>query len=155
MQEQEHQFDITSFLSMSTKTIETYTGLPKKMIELASERQYNIPFLINDSSQEKDIIQFIGRHHLYITQSGRFYHLIGENDTGKAVTMLTSLYFQRYSTVDRIGIGDSENDFSMLKEVNRPYLVKKLIKHMLPPIFLIQKGLVLWNGKKLLKKNIR
>lgn len=125
MQELEHQFDIASFLSMSTKTIETYTGLPKKMAELASEREYDIPFLINDSSQEKDIIQFIERHHLHITQDGRFYHLIGENDIGKAVTMLASLYLQQYSTVDSINIGDSENDFSMLKKVNRPYLVKK------------------------------
>ncbi|MFO8077891.1 MAG: HAD-IIB family hydrolase, partial [Thermoplasmatota archaeon] len=125
MQELEDQFDVISFLTMPTKTIEKYTGLSKKMAQLASEREYDIPFLINDPTQIDDIIQYIHQHHLHITKGGRFYHLIGENDKGKAVNMLTRLYHQHYSTVESIGIGDSENDFSMLKQVNKPYLVKK------------------------------
>lgn len=125
MQKLEDQFDINSFLSMSTKTIQKYTDLPKKMAELASEREYDIPFLINDPSQKDDIIKHVQQHHLHITEGGRFYHLIGENDKGKAVNMLTHLYLQQYSTVESIGIGDSENDFSMLTQVKKPYLVKR------------------------------
>lgn len=125
MRELENQFDLISFLTMSTKTIEKYTDLSQKMAQLASEREYDIPFLINDPKQIDDIIYHIHQHHLHITKGGRFYHLIGENDKGKAVNRLTSLYHQHYSTLESIGIGDSENDFSMLKQVNKPYLVKK------------------------------
>jgi mannosyl-3-phosphoglycerate phosphatase len=50
---------------------------------------------------------------------------MGDNDKGKAVQILTHLFKKEYDTVETIGIGDSKNDFSMLKEVNNGYLVKR------------------------------
>ncbi|MDT8273551.1 MAG: helix-hairpin-helix domain-containing protein, partial [Desulfomonilia bacterium] len=48
---------------------------------------------------------------------GRFYHLHGKNDKAEAVRKLISWYKKRSPRLFTIGLGDSPNDFSMLKEV--------------------------------------
>ena len=62
-----------------------------------------------------------------VTKGGRFYHLMGRNQSkGTAVRALleraealTGLTFRT------IGLGDSENDFSMLASVDIPVLIPR------------------------------
>jgi mannosyl-3-phosphoglycerate phosphatase len=118
-------FDISSFLTMTVDEIMKVTGLPKDQAKLASQREFDIPFIINDETQLKEISKMIHNHHLCITKGGRFYHLTGNNDKGKAISLTTQLYKKQYGSIITIGIGDSENDFSMLNNVDKAYLVKK------------------------------
>ncbi len=125
MKNLEQKFNIESFISMNIKTIMKYTELPLNQAKLASKREFDIPFVMHDETQKNEIIEYIKNQNLHLTKGGRFYHLIGDNDKGKAVNALIDLFKKKYDSVESIGIGDSENDFSMLNQVDHAYLVKK------------------------------
>lgn len=121
----ERNFNITSFLSMDTKKIMELTDLPYDQACLASQREFDIPFVLNKETDLTQIRKEVERQNLYITKGGRFYHLIGDNDKGKAVKIITNFFQKQYDAIQTIGIGDSENDFPMLNVVHKPYLVKR------------------------------
>ncbi len=118
-------FDITSFLEISDKEICKTTGLSSEQISLAKKREFVLPFTIKNKNNEKKILRRIKEEGLNVTIGGRFYHLMGGNSKGQAVCFLTNLYKKEYSDVYTIGIGDSENDFSMLRCVDKGFLVQK------------------------------
>ncbi|MBS3777916.1 MAG: HAD-IIB family hydrolase [Candidatus Thermoplasmatota archaeon] len=121
----EKEFDVTSFLSMSVSELTDLADLSKKDAQRALNREFDIPFIMHNQDQKNDIIKVIKNNKLNIVEGGRFFHLVGENDKGKAVSVLTSLFHQVFDTVETIGIGDSANDFSMLQAVDKPFLVMK------------------------------
>ncbi|MDI6698646.1 MAG: HAD-IIB family hydrolase [Candidatus Saccharicenans sp.] len=65
------------------------------------------------------------RYGLRITAGGRFYHLTGDNDKGRAVRRLKKLYRLQQGKIIAIGLGDSANDWPMLKVVDLPVLVAR------------------------------
>lgn len=71
------------------------------------------------------IEQMARRYGLRITSGGRFYHLIGDNDKGRAVHLLKKLYRLKYGKIITLGLGDSANDWPMLKVVELPVLVAR------------------------------
>ena len=119
------EYDIQSFFDMSTEEIALDTGLPKPQAALAKKREYGLPFKINNKGQEQEIKKFIEKQGYRITEGGRYYHLLGNNDKGKAVIILSRLYQRQYGALHSIGIGDSANDFDMLNVVDSAYLVMK------------------------------
>jgi len=121
----ESSFEVTSFLHMSVSQLMDTANLSKKHAELALKREFDIPFIIHNENQIDDIKKVIKENNLSVTKGGRFYHLVGDNDKGKAVRKLTELYKNEYDSIESIGIGDSTNDFPMLHEVDHPYLVMK------------------------------
>lgn len=121
----EKRFDITSFLQMNTEDLMKEADLSKNQAELALQREFDIPFIIHNNDQKNDIIKVIKNNGLNVTKGGRFYHLMGDNDKGKAVQLLTSLFDREFTTVETIGIGDSDNDFPMLNQVRKPFIVRK------------------------------
>ncbi|MCR4396764.1 MAG: HAD-IIB family hydrolase [Candidatus Saccharicenans sp.] len=62
---------------------------------------------------------------LRITAGGRFFHLTGHNDKGRAVRILKKLYRLGPGMMITIGLGDSENDWPMLRVVDLPVLVAR------------------------------
>lgn len=62
---------------------------------------------------------------LKITAGGRFFHLTGTNDKGRAVRVLKKLYRLNLGKIITIGLGDSENDWPMLRAVDLPVLVAR------------------------------
>ncbi|MCR4409496.1 MAG: HAD-IIB family hydrolase [Candidatus Saccharicenans sp.] len=62
---------------------------------------------------------------LRITVGGRFFHLTGHNDKGRAVRILKKLYRLGPGKIVTIGLGDSENDWPMLRAVDLPVLVAR------------------------------
>lgn len=62
---------------------------------------------------------------LKITAGGRFFHLTGNNDKGRAVRVLKKLYRLNLGKMITIGLGDSENDWPMLRVVDLPVLVAR------------------------------
>jgi mannosyl-3-phosphoglycerate phosphatase len=119
------KFEIQSFLDMSVEEIARDADLDLKQAKLAKKREYVIPFKILNKDQEKQIIEYIKNQNLKVTKGGRYYHLMGENNKGEAVKILSQLYKLRFGDIYTVGIGDSENDFAMLDVVDSPYLVMK------------------------------
>jgi len=93
--------------------------------KLAKKREYDEPFRLEDEAFKEKIQEIARRSNLNITQGGRFYHLTGQNDKGKAVLMLKNMYREKSEKLKTIAVGDSFNDLPMLKVVDFPILVKK------------------------------
>ena len=119
------KYAIESFLDMDAQEIENDAHIPFKQAVLAQKREYDIPFKILDMKEKGKIIGGINKKGLQVITGGRYYHLMGNTNKGKAVTILSELLKRKYGEMVTIGIGDSENDFSMLDTVDRPYLLRR------------------------------
>jgi mannosyl-3-phosphoglycerate phosphatase len=142
---------IEGISEMSIQEIMDFTSLTKREAALAKKRGYSEPFLIypHTYSQRspmpiqdrstcagigvgvKDEGRWINRVKREILKKGfkfsyggRFFHIMKDNDKGKAVKILKKLYAQKYGDIKTIGIGNSLNDLPMLKAVDIPVLVK-------------------------------
>lgn len=119
------EFDIRSFSDMAAGEIADDANLSLSQAKLAMKREYDLPFKILNDEQERDIIDELKKRGLKITKGGRYYHLMGDNDKGEAVKILSELMERKFGEIYTIGIGDSENDFPMLEVVDSPYIVMK------------------------------
>ena len=92
---------------------------------MAKERDFDEPFIFEGSNAEiKKLRHAIEQKGFNVTQ-GRFFHILGNSDKGKAVSILIDLYKKQYDEVVSIAIGDSPNDIPMLEKVDYPVIVKK------------------------------
>lgn len=116
---------VKGFGDLSAEEVAHLSGLSLPQARLAKIREYDEPFLLEERSAEKAIEEIAHRSNLHLTRGGRFYHLLGENDKGKAVSILKNLYKQKHALIKTAGLGDSQNDYPMLKVVDYPVLVAK------------------------------
>ena len=124
---------LISFDELSAKEISRDSGLTLKMAKLAKKREYDIPIKIiaRDEKYKKKLITEIRseakKAGLSFIEGTKYSHITGKNDKGKAVKFLLRLYKKKYKNekLKSIAIGDSENDFDMLKAVDKGFLVKK------------------------------
>jgi len=116
---------LRGFGDLTTQEVADLCGFSLSQAILAKKREYDEPFILEDGSAE-DVLQEIASHSsLQINRGGRFYHLIGNNDKGKAVLLLKELYKRKSEYLKTIALGDSLNDLPMLKVVDYPILVQK------------------------------
>lgn len=119
-------FNARGFGDMTVQEVSLVTGLPEEEAEKAKERDFDEPFLFNGTNHEVHmLVTAISELGLGCTR-GRFFHLMGANDKGKAVSLLTELYRKRFGKITTIAIGDSPNDLPMLQYVDFPVIVKKI-----------------------------
>jgi mannosyl-3-phosphoglycerate phosphatase len=122
-------FDITGFGDMDDAGISEDTGLDIGSSRLAKMREYDEAFRLGEGQDTEQaaekLIGLIRSHDLNYTRGGRYWHIIGDNDKGKAVTILTGIYRRQFGDVTTIGLGDSLNDLPMLQAVDMPVLVQK------------------------------
>lgn len=119
----ETNVSLTGFHELSTEEVARLTGLPLQEAQWARIREYDEPFLIHKESDQLVVEEWVRREGLHITRGGRFSHLTGNNDKGKAVRTLLHL-FRREGDWCSVAIGDGPNDLSMLEAVNVPILVQ-------------------------------
>jgi mannosyl-3-phosphoglycerate phosphatase len=116
---------VQGFGDLEVKEVARLCGLSVEEARLAKKRDYDEPFLLHDAALEPEIVRQAKANGIQVTKGGRFYHLIGGNDKGRAVTTLTDLYRRERGEIITIGIGDSLNDLAMLAAVDYPVLVQK------------------------------
>lgn len=116
---------IINFKDMSLKELSKDTNLPLTRAKLAKNRSYDEPFKILNKKDESKVIKIIKQNRLRYTKGGRYYHITGNNDKGKAVKILKKLFKKRFKEIRTYAFGDSANDFDMLDVVDEPYLVQK------------------------------
>jgi mannosyl-3-phosphoglycerate phosphatase len=117
---------IQGFSDMTPEEISLLTGLDPENSRLATVREYDEPFIIQEQDDKDiDVLHNAAKQRgLQISQGGRFYHIHGKADKGEAVKKVISWYEESYPQVYSIALGDSPNDFSMLKQVDHPILIR-------------------------------
>jgi mannosyl-3-phosphoglycerate phosphatase family protein len=117
---------VRGFGDMTAQEIAALTGLTLEESYLAKEREFDEPFMFEekDPAKEKEFLQAIEAAGFFWTR-GRFHHMTGDNDKGRAVSILKEQYEARLGRVTTIGLGDSLNDLPLLRVVDQPVLVRK------------------------------
>ena len=115
---------IIGFGDMTLGELARDAGLTLKLAKLAKKREHDEPFRIVEGNKTS-ILNAIRNEGLHCTEGGRYFHLTGNTDKGKAVAILNNLYCQMFRKADSFGIGDGPNDLPMLKVVNKPFFIKK------------------------------
>lgn len=116
--------EIRGFGDMAPDEIAGLTGLSLEQAHLAKRREYDEPFVI-ESGDEAEVTAGIRQKGYQVTR-GRFLHITGRSDKGRAVTLLKGLYRKKYDDIRTLALGDGQNDVPMLEKVDIPILVKKL-----------------------------
>ena len=119
------QIEMRGFFDMSIEEISEYTGLDSEHAAYAKERDYTEPFILQDEDQLPALQEMARKDGLDVVQGGRFYHLITRGQDKAAAVKKVVQYYQKAKscTYKTVGLGDSENDLSMLQSVDTPVLI--------------------------------
>jgi mannosyl-3-phosphoglycerate phosphatase len=118
-------FKIKGFGDMTVEEVARITNLSIDEAEMAKERDFDEPFIFEgDEADTQKLLYAIEAKGFSYTQ-GRFFHILGNCDKGKAVSILTALYKKKLGEIVTIAIGDRANDTPMLERVNYPIIVQK------------------------------
>jgi len=116
-----------SFLyKMNIKELKESTGLSNSILMNSKKRDFSLPFLWNGTKELFEKFNFIVNSHNYkILKGGRFYHLIGNVDKGKALKLILKIYKNTFKKKFlSISLGDSPNDIAMLENTDYSGIVK-------------------------------
>jgi len=120
---QELNAKVKGFADMTAREIAALSGLTEEEATLAKRRNFGEPFVFEGETDER-FLRAIEERGLHWTQ-GRFFHIMGDNDKGKAVRILKEFYLKEYGEIVTVALGDGFNDLPMLKEVDYPVLIPK------------------------------
>ena len=117
---------VVGFSDMTVGDVAEECGLPVLEAQLAKLREYDEPFrfLDPDPSARSRFLKALHRRGLRALSGGRFEHVTGDTDKGRAVALLRTLFPDRLGNVVMAGLGDGLNDVSMLREVDIPVIVR-------------------------------
>jgi mannosyl-3-phosphoglycerate phosphatase len=113
---------IKGYHNLTDQNLERLTGLSGEDLKRSRNRLFSLP-LLSDVEAERIILPEINTYGLKILHGGRFMHLLGETDKGKAVQIIRARL--PGSSWISIGLGDSLNDLELLKAVEIPVLLRK------------------------------
>jgi len=118
--------DFVGFGDMSDAEVARDAGLDINAAKRARQREYDETVKpVADAAEMDKVLKAIKQAGLNYTHGGRYYGVMGDNDKGQAVKILTDLYNKKLGQVETVGIGDSQNDLPMLAAVDTPILVQK------------------------------
>ncbi len=118
-------FDVKGFGDMNIKEIAELTGLKTSEVKMAKKRDFGEPFIFKGGKVPiKKLQQRIKSKGFNFTQ-GKFLHIMGNNDKGRAVEILKKLYARQNRKIITVALGDSPNDIEMLRKVDYPIVVQK------------------------------
>jgi len=127
--------DFVSYSQCTISDIMTMTSLSQSDAAQSADRYYTEPvkWLGSDDKKQK-FIYATNELGVYILQGGRFLHLMGDTDKGRASIQLAEKYTQYYQQdVTTIALGDSHNDIAMLEAADIAVVIRSA--HYPPPEF--------------------
>jgi mannosyl-3-phosphoglycerate phosphatase len=138
--------EIRGFGDMTAGEVAKETGLPLALAISARNREYDEPFRFV-RGDEKAMSKALEAEGLSLTKGNKYFHVVGNTDKGRAVTVLKTLFARKFSVIVTYGVGDGGNDLSMLKVVDMPLLIRRHLG-------VSNANLVVWrNLLRLLSKN--
>jgi mannosyl-3-phosphoglycerate phosphatase len=118
-------FNFRGFSEMPVQEIASLTGLTLEDALRASKREFDEPILLQDSLDDKEIFCKKAAHYgLDCVFGGRFIHLFLGGNKGRAVEKVLDIYNQLKGATFSIALGDSPNDISMLKAVDKAVVMQ-------------------------------
>ena len=118
---------LRGFHQMTVEEVAADCGLSLEEARRAKLREYDEPFILED--RRREVVERLGEQialrGLSLTQGGRYFHLLGGNDKGRAVHILSELFRKADGAILTVALGDSPNDLPMLQAVDHPFLVRK------------------------------
>jgi len=118
---------VKGFGDMTIEEVARLSGLTEREAELALARDFDEPFVFEpNETRSEEFLDAIRASGLNWTR-GRFYHLIGSNDKGKAAAIVRRLFAHEFSRwrIKLVCIGDNPNDLPMLRIADVPVLIKR------------------------------
>ncbi|MFQ6674027.1 MAG: mannosyl-3-phosphoglycerate phosphatase [Fidelibacterota bacterium] len=111
---------------MTVDEVSSITGLDREAATQAMEREYQETVVTElDKAESSRLDKSLNERGLTLSHGTRFFGVMGSHDKRKATRLLIDLYRRELGNVLSIGIGDSQNDLSMLSVVDQPVLVQK------------------------------
>lgn len=125
---QELDVSIRGFHQMTDEEVARETGLSLREAHMARQRETGEPFRFT-SANASAIRAFLRRAQergYTVQRGGRFWHFTGSCDKGLAMSVLIGFYRLAWQTrIFTVALGDSANDLTMLRLVDRPILIPK------------------------------
>lgn len=118
---------VRGFSDMTPEEVALETGLAPEPARLAARREFDEPFrfLGDEGRHAAGLAEWAAARGLRVTRGGRFWHLHGATDKGRAVRILRGLFERKLGPVRTLGLGDSPNDLSLLAAVDVAVAVRK------------------------------
>lgn len=117
---------IKGFFDLTEEEISSLCDLDIKEALLAKKREYDEPFIIEGNEEDVELVKKkIEEKGMNYAWGGRFHHILGKNDKGKAVQILKEFYENQFFSIFTVGVGDGLNDLPMLSVVDRPVFLKE------------------------------
>jgi mannosyl-3-phosphoglycerate phosphatase len=118
---------VRSFGGMSKGEVSARTGLPENLVELALRREYDEPFVVEGPPLcDREVFARLERaalgRGLRVTRGGRFHHLSGPADKGRA---LRAILDRSPARGDVVALGDAPNDLPLLLAATRPIVMPR------------------------------
>ena len=111
---------------LETSEAAALTGLTPAQAEAAQKREFGEAFILDDPGvTEAELEAEVRSLGLRLTRGGRFYHLLGGNDKGRAVSILAEMYRRRWPSLITAACGDAPNDEPMLAAADLAFLVAR------------------------------
>lgn len=118
---------VRGFATMTVEEVAALTGLGRGAAARALRREWDEPFVGEggaDAGADARLQEAACRRGLRVTCGGRFHHLTGPSDKGRAVqAMMRLLPHDPHGRT--VGLGDAANDLSMLQAVDRPVVMPR------------------------------
>jgi mannosyl-3-phosphoglycerate phosphatase len=113
---------LRAFHEMSDAELSAETGLSRDEASRARRREFDLPFsILGDVAKIAPIlVRASEKLGLRITRGGRYFHLHGSSDKGKAMSRVMKRWRRRRAAA----IGDSENDLPMLAAAHLAFAVR-------------------------------
>ncbi|MCH2174336.1 MAG: HAD-IIB family hydrolase [Lentisphaeria bacterium] len=121
------------FHDMDTKEIAKLCNFSEEEAKISAQRTCSEPLIwLDDEIKVGEFIHILTQYGLRLTKGGRFYHVMGDNDKGRAVRWLMHTYSQLFpmENFQSIGLGDGENDRRMLNTVDYAIVIPSFDKQI-------------------------
>jgi mannosyl-3-phosphoglycerate phosphatase len=117
------RFGLVNIYEIDEKELSKIVNLPLDKIKYLKMREYSLPFLIKEGKLFDHLKETVQNAGFKLLKGGRFYHFVGKDqDKGVAVRHIRSILGRNRKA---IGLGDSENDYDLLKNVDIPIIIRK------------------------------